>query len=410
MSDAPESSAGPSAPAPPPHAGGPGGSGGYRPVRPPPPPPRSSPVLGCAFALSFGLNLLAGLVILLGCVGVFALRKPDTSILPLTEQHYAGESGTGDKIAVVTLDGVILEGLMSFVHKQIEQAAGDRHVKAVILRINSPGGSITASDELHRRLVELRDGSARKKRDPRPLIVSMGAMAASGGYYVAMPGQTLFAERTTLTGSIGVYSSFPNVKELGQKIGVSLTTIKQGQIKDSASPFKDMTAHEREVWQDLVDEAYQSFLKVVEQGRPALQGGKLLQTLKITPVGAGPDFLHNGELRKPYERYLADGGVWTAEKALQFQLIDKIGSLDDAIQAAHDAASLGEDYRVIKYERPSTLAELLGLGVRSPAAPAGSLLDPARLEGGFLPRLWYLAPGAETSGFLAATRTGDAPR
>ncbi len=171
-----------------------------------------------------------------------------------------------------------------------------------------------------------------------------------------------------------------------------------------------MTAHEREVWQDMVDEAYQSFLKVVEQGRPMLANGKLLQPLKITPLRAGPDFLKNGEERKPYERYLADGGVWTAEKARQFQLIDQIGSLDDAIQAAHDAAHLDDDYQVIKYERPSTLADLLGLGVHSSAPPAGSLLDPARLESGFLPRLWYLAPGAETSVFLAATRNGDAPR
>jgi protease-4 len=365
-------------------------------------------LLGCAFALSFALNILAGLVILLGCLGLFALRKPDTSIQPLTEQHYAGKSGAADKIAVITLDGIILEGLMSFVHKQIDQAAGDKHVKAVVLRINSPGGSITASDDLHRRFVELRDGNAKKKHDARPLLVSMGALAASGGYYVAMPGQTLFAERTTLTGSIGVYSSFPNIKELGQKIGVSLTTIKQGQIKDSGSPFAEMTVHEKRVWQDLVDEAYQSFLKVVEQGRPALANGKLLRPLKITPVRAGPDFLQNGEEREPYTRYLADGGIWTGEKALQFQLIDKIGTLDDAIKAAHDAAQLDEDYQVIKYERPNTIMDLLGLGVYSNAAPAGSLLDPARLEGGFLPRLWYLAPGAETSGFLAATRNGDA--
>ncbi len=216
MSDMPESTSGPSSSASPPSADVPLGSGGYRPRRPPPPPPpRNSPVLGCAFALSFGLNILAGIVILLGCLGFVALRKPDTSILPLSEQHYAGKSGVSDKIVVITLDGVILEGLMSYVHKQIEQAAGDKHVKAVVLRINSPGGSITASDDLHRRLVELRDGNAKKKRGARPLVVSMGALAASGGYYVAMPAQTLFAERTTLTGSIGVYSSFPNLKELG---------------------------------------------------------------------------------------------------------------------------------------------------------------------------------------------------
>src|SRR6185437_1955912 len=98
-----------------------------------------------------------------------------------------------------------------------------------------------------------------------------------GGYYIAMPGQTLFAERTTMTGSIGVYTSFPNVKKLANDHGVKLITIKQGQIKDSGSPFAEMNEHERQVWQDMVDDAYQRFVEVVEKGRPMLAGGKLLE-------------------------------------------------------------------------------------------------------------------------------------
>lgn len=408
MNEMPESSGTPAA-GPPPATNPPPpppGSGPYRPMRmaPPPPPPSSSSFLGCAFALSFALNVVGGLLILLLCFGVFVFKKPDTSTIPLTEQHYSGKSGATDKIAIISLDGVILEGLTGYVHKQIEQAAGDRHVKAVVLRINSPGGSITASDDLHRRLLELRDGSSRKKNGAKPLIVSMGAMAASGGYYVAMPGQTLFAEPTTMTGSIGVYSSFPNIKKLANEHGVYLNTIKQGQIKDSGSPFAEMTAHEREVWQDLVDSAYQRFVQVVEQGRPALAGGKLLEEIEVTPVQAGPEFLKKDKKAEPYKRYLADGGVWTADKAVKYQLVDKLGSLEDAVQAAHDAANLGENYQAVKYERPSTLADILGLGVESRAVPSGSLLDPARLESGFRPRLWYLAPGAELSGFFAAAR------
>jgi len=364
------------------------------------PPPRRSSCLGCVFALSLGLNLLAGLVLLLG---LLLYKTPDTSTIPLTEQHYAGKKTARDKIAIITLDGVIVEGLMPYVHKQIEQSASDKHVKAIVLRINSPGGSITASDDLHRRLTELRDGNTTKDRDAKPLLVSMGGMAASGGYYVAMPGQTVFAEPTTLTGSIGVYSSFPNVKKLADTYGVSMKTIKQGQIKDSGSPFADMTPHEQQVWQDMVDTAYQRFVQVVEQGRPALAGGKLLEPVKITPVQAGPVFLRKDDKPKPYDRYLADGGVWTADKALQFKLIDKIGSLDDAVGAAHDAVNLGDNYEAIKYERPG-LIHLLGLDVRTPVSPADTLLDPARLEAAFMPRLWYLAPGAEASGFLAAAR------
>jgi protease-4 len=325
--------------------------------------------------------------------------------LGLTEQHYSGKSGAGDKVAVISLDGVILEGLLGYARKQIEQAANDHHVKAIVVRINSPGGSITASDELHRKLLELRDGNDKKNRDPRPLIVSMGSMAASGGYYIAMPGQTIFAEPTTVTGSIGVYTSFPNVKALADNYGVKMNTIKQGQIKDSGSPFAEMSPHEREVWQDMVDDAYQRFVKIVEKGRPMLAGGKLLQELTIVPLNAKPDFLKKGEkIAKPYTRYLADGGVWTAENALKYQLIDKIGTLDDAIQSAHDAAKLGDSYEAIKYERPSTLADMLGLGAQSHVGTSGTVLDPARLQAGFMQRMWYLTPGAETSALFAAMR------
>ncbi|HZV04408.1 MAG TPA: signal peptide peptidase SppA [Gemmataceae bacterium] len=375
------------------------------PFGPPPNPPSSgrSSLLGCAFALSFILNLVGGLVVLIICLGVFVLRKPDT--VPLGEKHYSGQSHATDKVAIITLDGVILEGLLGYANKQIEQAAGDHNVKAIVLRINSPGGSITASDDLYRKLIELRDGNPKKGHASRPLIVSMGGLAASGGYYVAMPGQTVFAEPTTLTGSIGVYTSFPNVKKLADQYGVAVNTIKQGQIKDSGSPFAELTPHERQVWQDMVNDAYQRFVHVVEKGRPMLSGGKLIEPLTITPTKAGPSFLKaEADKKEPYTRYLADGGVWTAENALKYKLVDKIGTLDDAVQAAHDAANLSDNYQAIKYERPSTLADLLGLGAHSSVPPSGSVLDPARLEAGFAPRLWYLAPGAELSGLFAAMR------
>jgi protease IV len=403
MSNAPESAGPPFGLPPVPPSPTPPGPGAMRPLRPPPPPPGRSSFLGCAFALSFALNLIGAVVVIVLCFGAYLVRKPE--VLPLTEKHYAGKRIATYKVAIITLDGVILEGMLGYAHKQIEQAAEDQDVKAVVVRINSPGGSITASDDLHRKLTELRKGNPKKNRSPRPLIVSMDSLAASGGYYIAMPGETLFAERTTLTGSIGVYTSFPNVKKLAEDHGVQLITIKQGQIKDSGSPFAEMTPHERQVWQDMVDEAYQRFVEVVEQGRPMLAGGKLLAPVSVTPVQAGPSFLKKDEEKpKPYQRYLADGGVWTAEKALEHKLIDQLGTLDDAVQAAHDAAKLGEDYQVIKYERPSTLADLLGLGAESHALPSGSVLDPARLEAGFTPRLWYLAPGAEVSGLFAAMR------
>src|SRR5262249_35891033 len=154
------------------------------------------------------------------------------------EHHHSGSKSASDKFAVVRIDGLLMEGLTGYAEKQIEQAAEDKHVKAVVVRINSPGGSITASDELHRRLTRLRDRVAEKKTAAKPLVVSMASMAASGGYYIAMPSKVIYAERSTITGSIGVYASFPDVTGLSDKVGVDMTYIKRGAVKASGSPFR----------------------------------------------------------------------------------------------------------------------------------------------------------------------------
>jgi protease-4 len=343
-------------------------------------------------------------IVLIGCFAILSQSGSASPLdAPLHEETIGGDLASTNKVAVIRLEGVILEGLLKYVHQQIKQAARDDSVKAVVLRINSPGGSITASDDLHRRLAELRDGNPDKDTKAKPLVVSMGAMAASGGYYVAMPAQTLVAERTSLTGSIGVYASFPNVKGLADQYGVKMETIKQGEIKDSGSPFKEMTPKDRQVWQDMVDSAYNDFLAIVEKGRPDLRG-KLLEKFELKPIAAGPKQPNLGENPpKPYQRYRADGGIFTAEKALELKLIDKIGYLEDAIVAAKDAGNLGSDYQVIRYRKPLTLLNLLGVQA-STTAPTG-MLDPGRLRAGFTPRIWYLAPGHEVAGFLAAAES-----
>jgi protease IV len=255
-----------------------------------PPPSRGAPVLGCAFALSFLFNVLAVLVFVFGCFGLLfrsGLGSAETSTIPLTEVQHSGNALSKNKIAIVKLDGLIMEGMLKHVHKQIDQAAKDKSVKAVVLRINSPGGSVGASDDLHRRLTRLRDGDKERKTDPKTLVVSMGSLAASGGYYVAMPARPLFAEPTTITGSIGVYTAFPNVKELGDKIGFHMNLVKQGSLKDSGWPFEEMTADERRVWQDFVNHAYLQFVHVVEEGRKDLKG-QLLKPIPIEPVVVTP--------------------------------------------------------------------------------------------------------------------------
>ena len=377
---------------------------------PPPPPPRRPPprrsLLGWAFAISFLLNLGFGVAALVLCIGLvtsgFGVTF-DPGDPALTERSHSGDASAKNKIAIVSIEGVLLEGLLDFAHDQIDQAASDPDVKAVVLRIDSPGGTITASDDLYGRLTELRWGKdAEKKAQKKPLVVSMGSMAASGGYYIAMPAGAVYAERTTVTGSIGVYASFPNVKAMADYHGFKMETIKQGEIKDSGSPFGAMTDHEREVWQDLVDHAYRQFLDVVENGRAdMLEKGQLRERVAIQRLDVGPPPAP-GEAAKPapgpISRYRADGGVFTADEALDLKLIDKIGTLDDAIQEAATQAKLGASYHAIEYQRrKSPVQQLLGLQARQPA----SVLEPGRLANGLAPRLWYLAPGSELSGILA---------
>lgn len=348
------------------------------------------------FGLVSLLNLLFLLVILLGFaslifLGIFGPTPGDH----LDETFHSGKTSSKHKIAVVHVEGVIMDGMTGFARKQLEQASKDDHVKAVVLRVNSPGGSITASDELHRLITELAQGTS--ERDGKPVVVSMGALAASGGYYIAMPAKKLYAERTTLTGSIGVFASFPNIRKLCDDVGVKMEVIKRGAVKDSGSPFKDMTAPERQLWQEMVDHAYDQFLEVVRQGRPDI-AGKLTEVVIDRPLTVRDEKVIQ-EKEERYIRTRVDGGIFTADQAKEFGLIDQIGYLEDAIKDAAITAGLGSDYRAVSYDRPQTLAERL-LGVQGPRPTLA--LDPARLAEAATPRLWYLAPQSELAGILTA--------
>ncbi len=263
-------------------------------------------MFGCLFAVSVILNFGAALVlILVCCIGLFSWKMGTPGMdTPLNEKMISGNDSAKEKVAVIQLDGVIMEGALGYVHKQIEQAGKDKQVKAIVLRINSPGGSITASEDLHRKLTELTTG---KKNDKKPLVVSMGSMAASGGYYVAMPGQVIYAEKTTMTGSIGVYAAFPNIEAMGKQYGFAMEVIKAGDIKDSGSPFKKMNDEEKQVWQDMINDAYNQFLDVVVDGRKAvvvddrkepLTREELLVKFDVKPVKIGD------KEEKPYKRNL----------------------------------------------------------------------------------------------------------
>ncbi|TMQ34298.1 MAG: S49 family peptidase [Planctomycetota bacterium] len=333
-------------------------------------------------------------ILFLGLLILFVTAGPSR---PIIETFHSGKMESKNKIAVVRIEGVLMEGLTGFAQKQIDHAATDAAVKAVVVRINSPGGTITSSDDLHHRLTQLRDGNALKKAAAKPLVVSMASLAASGGYYIAMPAKTLFAEPSTATGSIGVYAALPDATELSKKIGFGMRIIKAGEVKDSGSPFHEMTPHERELWQDMVDHSYLRFLEVVEQGRPALKG-KLQEDISVNKsVPIRDDKTRSKHVQ--YVRYLADGGIFMANDAQKYGLVDRLGYLEDAVQAAGQAAGLGEDYKVVTYEKQETVLNSL-LGIK--AQPPPSLLDPNHLAAGAVPRLWYLSPQADLAGVFAA--------
>lgn len=321
------------------------------------------------------------------------------------EKHLYGRRRATDAVAVVRADGALVEGFDSHILRQIEKAGRDPTVKAVVVRIDSPGGTIGSSEAIHRELTRLRAGQHPRFPDfkAKPLVASMGSIAASGGYYIAMPAEKVFAEKSTLTGSIGVYAALPNVSKLANENGVRLELVKAGAIKGSGSPLHPLSPEEREPWQDMVDQAYDQFLDVVAKGRPPLTKDRLRTEVVIRKQAGVYD--DKGNIEKdgngkpkqvPVERVRADGGTFTAAEARQFGLIDDIGLLEDAVAAA--AASAGiSDYRVITYQREPSLLTLL-IGARAAEGP-----DLRQLANGLAPRVWYMAPQCELSGILAAS-------
>jgi protease-4 len=376
------------------------------PAPPPPPPARS----GGGFFKALLVLLLFGSLGLNAVwlfSSLFSFDGSGGEGPSLSERHYSGSHSARGKVAVIRIDGMIMEGMLGYAHKQIERAARDKDVKAVVLRVESPGGTITASDDLYQRLMELRkegDKSGRYGEHPaKKMVVSMGSVAASGGYYVSMPADAgLVAERTTITGSIGVYASFIDASQFAAEHGVKMELVKAGGVKGSGMFLQKMTPQERQVWQDMVDNAYKQFLSVVEEGRPELRG-QLTTVLYEREV---PKYDEKGNVETKdghpqtvtYKRQRADGGIFTAEEAKTYGLVDEIGYLDDAVKRVAKAAGL-EEYKVVMYDRPASLLSLLS-GQASAPQPSG--LDLSRLANGMGPRVWYLAPQSELAGLCAA--------
>ncbi len=232
------------------------------------------------------------------------------------------ESKAKEKILLLDISGLIgttlrsgvldREGdILSQVFYRLKMASEDKMVKGVILRLDTPGGEVTASDILYHEILNY------KKKRGTPVLALMMGMAASGGYYIASACDYIIAHPSTLTGSIGVISIFPNLEELFDKVGVQVQVIKSGELKDSGSAFREMTDKERDVFQEIVNEFYQKFLNAVYEARKDSLTMENLMTV-------------------------ADGRIYTASQAHESKLIDEIGYFDSALKKILELASLQE--------------------------------------------------------------------
>ncbi|MGH7414942.1 MAG: signal peptide peptidase SppA [Candidatus Rokuibacteriota bacterium] len=314
-------------------------------------------------------------LIVLAVAGVFALSGCSLITLDLQPKIRALEEKTVEgkgtsKILLLDLSGVLSEDLPTFsigappprvpvvarVREELQKAEEDERVRAVIVRINSPGGTITASDILYHELLAFK---ARKKV---PVIAAIMDVGASGGYYAALAADTIVVNPTTITGSIGVVMVTVNAQGLLEKIGVTPLAIKSGPMKDAGSPFRSLTEPERAVFQSIIDDMYGRFVGLIVQSR---------------------------KLPADRVRALADGRVYTAEQALKLGLVDRIGYLEDVVTLAKERAGLGEA-RVIMYHRPKEYrANIYSLTPRTSTAES-TLAQFAAALGGGGPRFLYL--------------------
>jgi len=266
-------------------------------------------------------------------LGLSGLVAGDNGVR-VQEKYVSHAHVAPDKVVVLPIEGVILESADGFVKRAIDRATEDKSVKAIVLRVDSPGGSVSGSDFIYHHLKDL----ARTRKIP--IVVSMGGIAASGGYYVSMAvghePDVIFDEPTGFTGSIGVIIPSYNVAGLMDQYKVVDNSICSNPLKELGSPTKEMTKEARKILQDIVDESFAGFKQIVRSGREKFE--------------KDPAALDK----------LATGQIYTAEQALKNGLVDKLGFLEDAVNRAIELAKLDEkNVMVVKYAPETSLLSLL---------------------------------------------------
>ena len=309
---------------------------------------------GWVFALALIVCLVCGACALAGLLAMGALTSGRGDRLAV-----------GDAVGIVRVEGTIASGrsassyasgaLSQQIVEYLEWAEADPTVKAIVLRIDSPGGSVVASDEIYEKLQEI----------DKPIVASMGETAASGGYYIACAADKIVANPATMTGSIGVISQIVELDELLEKVGVEIIVVKSGAYKDTGGFHRDMTDEEQELFQAMIDEVYEGFVQLVAENRG---------------------------LPKEQVRELADGRVYSGLQAQRVGLVDELGNLPHAIDLATEMGGIEGQPRLVEYQRREpSLFDLL-FGMVSPAQPFSGVMELLELEA--IPSLQfrYVAP------------------
>lgn len=275
--------------------------------------------------------MTAILVILSGCCcfGMPNINNPGKMVETVLE----GEGSA--KILMIDVSGMIInaegdtglfslqENMLATIREQLLMAAEDSNVRAVLLRINSPGGTVTASDILYQQLIDFKNKPEVKKRGV-PIVACIMDVGASGAYYISMAADKVVAHPTSITGSLGVILQLYDIHGLMDKVGLSAFAIKSGELKDIGSPFRAMTEEERNVLHSVIMTQYDRFVSVIDKGRPELNRDQILK--------------------------LADGRIYSATQAIENKLIDRIGYISDAIDEAKKLAGI-KNARVVTYHR-----------------------------------------------------------
>jgi protease-4 len=274
-------------------------------------------------------------------------------VQPLEERVIEGKGP--NKILLLDVSGIISEerqskgmgfkeetSMVDRFKEELKKAESDKTIQGILVRINSPGGTVTASDIIYHELREFKQKTGVK------VIAALMDTATSGGYYVAVAADSIIAHPTTITGSIGVIALKFNVQELLSKIGVEEESITSGDKKDLMSPFRPTTPEEREILQTIIDKLYHRFIEVIDEGRPSLTHAAIAR--------------------------IADGRIFTSDQALEAKLIDGIGYLDDTINMMKDDLGI-QDASIVVYCRPGSYKGTIYSKDVSSARPTFNLIS-----------------------------------